>query len=296
MQEQLTDDDEISLMDIFDFLVDGWKTVFSILFVGSSIGIVTSMVLPEQFEAKALIESAKVASLTNSTNSTYVESITVLAEKMRSPTYYDSKTLAVCVNEGEGGNLEALAKSLNANVARNSNFVSVSYRAESRENAVRCLEQVLEIAIARQKTLADANLTSVLSSLANLKKKADELRKTVKQLESDRGAQFKFKNIEYSAAALITVTLQSKVQELLATENQISASESMLKPPNTQDAKFVTPIFASEQRVSPRRSQIVMISAIGSLFLGVLILFLRKAIVSIKKQREERKSAAAVNS
>ena len=296
MQEQLTDDDEISLMDIFDFLVDGWKTVFSILFVGSSIGIVTSMVLPEQFEAKALIESAKVASLTNSTNSTYVESITVLAEKMRSPTYYDSKTLAVCVNEGEGGNLEALAKSLNANVARNSNFVSVSYRAESRENAVRCLEQVLEIAIARQKTLADANLTSVLSSLENLKKKADELRKTVKQLESDRGAQFKFKNIEYSAAALITVTLQSKVQELLATENQISASESMLKPPNTQDAKFVTPIFASEQRVSPRRSQIVMISAIGSLFLGVLILFLRKAIVSIKKQREERKSAAAVNS
>ena len=296
MQEQLTDDDEISLMDIFDFLVDGWKTVFSILFVGSSIGIVTSMVLPEQFEAKALIESAKVASLTNSTNSTYVESITVLAEKMRSPTYYDSKTLAVCVNEGEGGNLEALAKSLNANVARNSNFVSVSYRAESRENAVRCLEQVLEIAIARQKTLADANLTSVLSSLENLKKKADELRKTVKQLESDRGAQFKFKNIEYSAAALITVTLQSKVQELLATENQISASESMLKPPNTQDAKFVTPIFASEQRVSPRRSQIVMLSAIGSLFLGVLILFLRKAIVSIKKQREERKSAAAVNS
>jgi len=215
---------------------------------------------------------------------------------MRSPTYYDSKTLAVCVNEGEGGNLEALAKSLNANVARNSNFVSVSYRAESRENAVRCLEQVLEIVIARQKTLADANLTSVLSNLENLKKKADELRKTVKQLESDRGAQFKFKNIEYSAAALITVILQSKVQELLATENQISAAESMLKPPNTQDAKFATPIFASEQRVSPRRSQIVMLSAIGSLFLGVLILFLRKAIVSIKKQREERKSAAAVNS
>ena len=192
-------DDEISLMDIYECLVGGWKTIVAITFIGTSIGIVTSIVLPEQFEAKALIESAKVTSLTNSTNSTnstYVESITVLAEKMRSPTYYDSKTLAVCVNEGEGGNLEALAKSLNANVARNSDFVSVSYRAESRENAVRCLEQVLEVVVARQKTLADANLTSVLSNLENLKKKADELRKTVKQLESDRGAQFQFKNIE----------------------------------------------------------------------------------------------------
>jgi len=158
------------------------------------------------------------------------------------------------------------------------------------------LEQVLETVVGKQKKLAEAKLTLALTSLENSKKKAEELRKTVKQLETDRGAQFQFKNIEYSAAALITVTLQSKVQELLATENQIYASESMLKPPNTQDAKFVTPIFASEQRVSPRRSQIVMLSAIGSLFLGVLILFLRKAIVSIKKQREERKSAAAINS
>ena len=104
-----------------------------------------------------------------------------------------------------------------------------------------------------------------------------------------------FKNIEYSAAALITVTLQSKVQELLATENQINDIEGQLKPPNTEDAKFVTPIFASEQRVSPRRSLIVMISAMGSLFLGVLILMLRKVMASIQKQREERQNAAEIN-
>ena len=289
MQEQLTDYDEISLMDIFDFLVDGWKTVLSIVFVGTSIGIATSLVLPEQFEARATIESARV-------NGTDIASTAVLAEKMRSPTYYDSKTLAACKSDGGVNGLETLAKAFNANVAKNSSFVSVSFRAESRENAVRCLEQVLETVVGKQKKLAEAKLDLALTSLENSKKKADELRKTVKQLESDRGAQFKFKNIEYSAAALITVTLQSKVQELLATENQISAAESMLKPPNTQDAKFATPIFASEQRVSPRHSQIVMLSAIGSLFLGVLILFLRKAIVSIKKQREERKSAAAINS
>jgi len=84
MQEQAITDDEISLIDVYEFLADGWKTILATAFIGTSIGIVTSMVLPEQFEAKAFIESAKVA---NSTNSTYVESITVLAEKMRSPTY-----------------------------------------------------------------------------------------------------------------------------------------------------------------------------------------------------------------
>ena len=281
-------DDEISLMDIYEFLVDGWKTILALTFIGTSIGIVTSIVLPEQFEAKASIESARLIS-------NYVSSHAVLAEKMRSPTYYDSKTLAVCTAKDREGSLENLAKSLNPNVAKNSNFVSVSYRAESREDAIRCLEQVLEVVVVRERELAAARLSSVLSNLENLKKKADELRKTVKQLESDRGAQFQFKNIEYSAAALITVTLQSKVQELLATENQISAAESMLKPPNTQDAKFATPIFASEQRVSPRRSLIVIISAMGSLFLGVLILMLRKVMASIKKQREERQNAAEIN-
>jgi hypothetical protein len=281
-------DDEISLMDIYESLVDGWKTILAMTFIGTSIGIVTSMVLPEQFEAKASIESARLTG-------DYLSSHAVLAEKMRSPTYYDSKTLAVCIGDSRGGNLETLAKSLNPNVSKNSNFVSVSFRTESREDAIRCLEQVLEVVVARQRELAAARLSSISINLENLKKKADELRKTIKQLESDRGAQFQFKNIEYSAAALITVTLQSKVQELWATENQINDIEGQLKPPNTEDAKFVTPIFASEQRVSPRRSQIVILSAMGSLFLGLLILILRKVVAGIKEQREERQKSSAMN-
>ena len=287
MQNETLADDEISLIDIYEFLVEGWKTIVAVAVVGTSIGVITSLTLPEQFEAKASIESARLTG-------GEVVSNAVLAEKMRSPTYYDSKTRAVCIGEDREGTLEALAKSLNPNVAKNSNFVSVSYRAESREDAIRCLEQVLDVVIESQRNLVSARLSSVLSSLENLKKKADELRKTIKQLESDRGAQFKFKNIEYSAAALITVTLQSKVQELLATESAIVEIETQLKPPNTADAKFVTPIFASEQRVSPRRSLIVILSAMGSLFLGVLLLILRKVTTSIKEQREERQKSAAM--
>ena len=294
MQEQIITDDEISLMDIYDFLVEGWKTILSIAIVGTGIGVITSLLLPEQYEAKGAIESARVGS-TNSTNSIYVESIAVLAEKMRSPTYYDTNALPACFEEGELGSLEGLAKSLNASVARNSNFVSVAYRASSSDGAVQCLQQVLKIVVDRQKALTEANLTTVVASLENLKKKADELRKTVEQLESDRCAQFQFKNIEYSAAALITVTLQSKVQELLATENQISVTESMLKPPNTQDAKFSTPVFASENRVSPRRGSIVAISTMASLFLGLLILLLNRGFASVKLHREERLKAAAAD-
>lgn len=287
-------DDEISLMDIYDFFVDGWKIILSITLIGTGIGVVTSLYLPDQFEAKGVIQSARVANMhsTNSTESIDVEPIAVLVEKMKSPTYYDSKMLAACVGEGEAGNLEALAKAFNATVTRNSNFVSVVYRAESRDKALRCLEQVLAVVVENQKGLVEANLTSVMSSLDNAKNTADALRKIIKQLKTDR--RVAFKDLDYELSALFMVELGSKVQKLLAVENEIYILESMLRSQNTQEAKFLTPIFVSEQRVSPRRSQIVMISAMASLFFGVLMLLSRRVFASVKKQRGERLKSASI--
>ncbi len=286
-------ENEISLMDIYNFLVGGWKIILFITLIGAGIGVVTSLYLPDQFEAKVLIQGGRVANMhsisnnNNNSNSIDVEPIAVLAEKMKSPTYYDSKMLAACVGEGEAGSLEALTKALNATVTKSSDLVSVVYHAESRDKALRCLEQVLVTVVENQKGLAEAKLTPVMSSLNNAKKIADALRKTVKLPESDRGAEFK--DVEHSLSSLLFMgALQSQVQELLAVENEISIIEGMLKMPNTQEANFLTPIFVSEQRVSSRRSQIVMISAMASLFFGVLMLLSMRAFASVKKQRGAR--------
>ncbi len=223
MQTETSVDDEISLMDIYDFLADGWKIILSIAFIGTGIGVVTSLALPDQFEAAGLIQSASVGGM-SSTNSIPVEPISVLVEKMQSPTYYDSKTLAVCVGEGEAGNLGTLAKALNAKVLRTSNFVSVVYRAESKDKALRCLEQVLVAVVENQKGLVEENLTSAMSSLDNEKKAADEGRKAVKELEQlvvDRRAQLKFKDVEYSMVTELIVAMHEAKRQLMAIERTI---------------------------------------------------------------------------
>jgi len=46
--------------------------------------------------------------------------------------------------------------------------------------------------------------------------------------------------------------------------------------------------------VSPRRGQIVMISSMAGLFFGVLMAFVRRAFVSMKKQRGERLKSASI--
>ena len=293
MKTEASVEDGIGLMDIYDFLADGWKIILSIAVIGTGIGVVTSLVLPDQFEATGLIQTGRVG-VANKTNSFDVEPIAVLLEKMQSPAYYVSKTLDACVGEGEAVNLKDIAKALNAKVARNANFVSVVYRAESRDKALRCLEQVLVVVVENQKDLVEANLTSVMSSLDNEKKAADELRKAVKELELDRRAQLKFKDVEYSMVAALTVAMRESKTQLMAIERKIYGMESMLKPPNTQEANFLTPIFVSEQRVSPRRSQIVMISALASLFFGVLMLLSRRVFASVKKQRGERLKSASI--
>ena len=236
MKVETSVDDGINLMDIYDFLMGGWKIILFITLIGTGIGVVTSLYLPDQFEAKVLIQGARVANVhsnSSNNNSIDVEPTAVLAEKMKSATYYDSKMLAACVGKGEAGNLETLTKALNATVTKNSNFVSIVYRSESRDIALRCLEQVLVIVVENQKGLADAKLAPVMSRLNNAKKTADVLRKTVKMLETHRRVEFK--DVEHS---LFMGALQSKAQELLVVENEISIIESMLKMPNTQEAKF----------------------------------------------------------
>ena len=71
-------DDEISLLDIYEFLKDGWLTIAATTVLGGAIGVGTAFVLPEKFLASATIQPTRV--LGND-----VESIAVLAEKMRSP-------------------------------------------------------------------------------------------------------------------------------------------------------------------------------------------------------------------
>lgn len=219
-------------------------------------------------------------------NSIDVEPVAVLVEKMRSPTYYDSKTLVECANEGRASNLQALTKALNVNVAKSANFISVSYRAESKDKAMRCLEQLLVLILERQKALTEVGLFSFMSNLDSVKKKYDELRKLVKQMDIDRDSRFEFKVAESASTVLFAGIFRSNIQrELSDAEKETSKMESMLRPPNTQQAKFVAPIFASEQSASPRRSQIVLISAMADLFFGLLMAPLKLTFASVKKRR-----------
>lgn len=71
-------DDEISLLDIYEFFKEGWRTVAAATVLIGATGLGTAFALPEKFLASASIQPARVLG-------SDVEGINVLAEKMRSP-------------------------------------------------------------------------------------------------------------------------------------------------------------------------------------------------------------------
>lgn len=92
------DQDEISLIDIYEFFRDGWKALVAFSLLGLSVGLVTAVVLPEKFQASALIEPASVAKKVkdDAIGKGSIESSAILAEKMKVPTYYSEATIKAC--------------------------------------------------------------------------------------------------------------------------------------------------------------------------------------------------------
>jgi hypothetical protein len=158
MQEQIIADDEISLMDTYDFLVDGWVTIAATTVLAGAIGVGAAFVIPEKFLATATIQPTRV--LGND-----VESIAVLAEKMRSPTYYSQQSLIACDVADSTNPMQTLATALNPIVARNSAFVSISFKSKNINTSIACLNAVLADVKQNQNETAERRIALATSTI-----------------------------------------------------------------------------------------------------------------------------------
>lgn len=253
MSDQIpVEENEFSLFDVYDFFREGWKTITGFSVIGVLIGVIVSFVLPEKFQASALIDPASIASRP-SPNAPFtrqrVEQPAVLAEKMKQPTYYSDKTLKACVSQIEADPAQALVSRLKPNVPRNSAYVSVNFLASSPIIALECLESVLNDVVVNQALLSEPlinNLQVELSSAEQELKAAitERDQQRIKNKEkltvanskllaaqkfverfSKESLNFSFGDPQFSASALLISTLIAKQNEIKDLELQINALE-----------------------------------------------------------------------
>lgn len=268
-------DDEISLLDIYEFLKDGWLTIAATTVLGGAIGVGTAFVLPEKFLASATIQPTRV--LGND-----VESIAVLAEKMRSPTYYSQQSFTACDVADSTNPAQTLATALNPNVARNSAFVSVSFKSTNINTSIACLNAVLADVKQNQNESAERQIALATATI-NKEKEQLKIAEDFVSSVSQKTLTFNFKDTQFSASQLLFGMLQSKQNEITNLKSSIQRTELLLSEPQTKSASFTTPIYSPSQKVEPKRSSIAVISVLAGGFIGLMLLVLRRAVKHIKQ-------------
>lgn len=242
-----TEDDEISLIDIYDFFVNGWKTIVLFVVVGMGIGLTTAFVIPEKFEASALIEMATVGD--SSGGSRPVESKDILAEKLKSPTYFSNKTIEICGFADQANPAFAFAEALKTSVQRDSSFVSASFKAFSKDEAITCIKATLSDIKLNQAILAVPVIDNLGVALRTLNEQLQAAKTEQEQLLiqnkerldvtrqklvaaqsfvdlfSKDALTFKFDNTQFSASALLLSTIISKQNEIKDLEILINQLE-----------------------------------------------------------------------
>jgi LPS O-antigen subunit length determinant protein (WzzB/FepE family) len=268
-------DDEISLLDIYEFLKDGWLTIAATTVLGGAIGVGTAFVLPEKFLASATIQPTRV--LGND-----VESIAVLAEKMRSPTYYSQQSFTACDVADSTNPAQTLATALKPNVAKNSAFVSVSFKSTNINTSIACLNAVLADVKQNLNETAERQIALATATL-NKEKEQLKLAEDFISSVSQKTLTFDFKDTQFSASQLLFGMLQSKQNEITNLKSSIQRTELLLSEPQTKSASFTTPIYSPSQKVEPKRSLIAVISVLAGGFIGLMLLVLRRAAKHIKQ-------------
>lgn len=211
-----------------------------------------------------------------------VEKVAVLAEKMRSPTYYSQQSFTACDVADSTNPAQKLATALNPNVARNSAFVSVSFKSTNINTSIACLNAVLTDVKQNQSETAERQIALATATL-NKEKEQLKLAEDFISSVSQKTLTFDFKDTQFSASQLLFGMLQSKQNEITNLKSSIQRTELLLSEPQTKSASFTTPIYSPSQKVEPKRSLIAVISVLAGGFIGLMLLVLRRTVKHIKQ-------------
>lgn len=246
VRPEVVQGDEVSLLDIYDFLRDGWVTLIGAPLLGALIGLLVSFVMPVKYQASGLIEPARVGG-------EFVETAATLTEKLRNPSYYVNTTFESCQLSDEADPAEALIKNLSPRVERESSFVAIKYDAVSPALAKECLTAVIGDVKKDEETLTQSPRAEIESKIRSVRlhlTRADELRNQQIALNKQRLAvarqklaaaqafvsefeartlQFDFRNDQFSASSLLLATLESKQSEVKDLQLQIDELDMLVR-------------------------------------------------------------------
>ena len=279
--QQYDSEDEISILDILRFFIDGWKTICSFTLIGTLLGVgyVAIGVPQSQYKGSAIIEPAYVGG-------SPVETMEVLRKKLKSASYYSSETYKACGLEGPSEDGDALVDRLLPPTAKKDSPIDqIEFISHSRDTSINCLNSVLDDVKRDYEILKTQFLSAAEKRIINLELRLSEAIREkdlyelrIKELTLQEAQKFPtgvlfYSTIRKEAEAIIQLTL-----------NELDTAKAALEWPQTRSARFVTPIYASEVQVDSKRMMKVLAAVFIGLIFSIIYLVGKKYSAKLKKE------------
>lgn len=249
-------EDEISLKDIIDFLVESWKAILATGVLGVLAAGTYIVVTPNKYEATALIQMAKNAN-SNPLESN-IEEPDVLIVRMKFPSSYDQAAISACGYEGKPNAAESLASMTKFSVSKKTQLVNLTVNGLSREQAIQCADSILRLIKESQKTIGEPLINEAKVKLV----------KYSQRLQDAQSFMAKAQKLDLSISATYLFT-RDEVRYL---NDKIAQLNDFINSALIRETKLVTPIYSPDNKVSPRSTISLIAGLACGLFLGLVLM------------------------
>jgi hypothetical protein len=267
-------DDEISLFDFWEKLLDGWRYLVG----GTLLGLVGAgmalMVLPTKYEAVTTLQVARIAGVA-------VEEPVVVIERFKSPAFL----LEVAKQVGN----ESLDKVLRGSsmvvsevgslvAVKGSSLLQLTTKGASPEAARKLNEVVLQGLIKRHEFLGLSLKAKISSDVRLNQEKISVVERELGEVAfalgvAQQNTKAMVRDVQFAPLSLLTSQQIQKQAELFALRQQLAALELSLLPPAMQPTQPLEETYIPEVPVSPKKGRLLAFGLIGGLLAGVLAVF-----------------------
>jgi hypothetical protein len=275
--QQYDSEDEISIIDILRFFIDGWKAMLSFTVIGALLGISYVAIGTPQYKATAIIVPAFA-------NGTQVETLVDLRRKLKIPTYYSSETYRACGLEDAVTNGSALAETLVPTLKKDEALDQIEFISKSNDTNTNCLNSVLEDIRIDHANLAEPIIKASSAKLNGLKQRLFEA-SALRDLYNDRVLNMSLVNLNnFPAGILFYKSAMTEADTNVANlTNQINDVTTSFTEPHTRPTKFVKPIFTSNIQIDSKKMMKVMAAIFIGLFFSIIYLVGKKYSAKLKE-------------
>jgi hypothetical protein len=266
-------ENEISLKDIIVFLVESRKPIILAGLLGLVASIAYLWMTPNQYQATAQIRLAQISANNNNNNTNTnhlgvnIEDPNLLMARFKMPTSYSASEITACGFESSSAPYEALAEAAKFSAVNGVvSMVELRINRVSKEIAITCAQALFEKIKASQNEIMKPYLEEAEILLVKYQDRLTYTQSLVARADK-------------SGAALSAAYLASR-DEVKFLSEEILRLNTFITMSEARQAKLLSPIYASNAPVFPKKKISLIVGLMVGFLLGLLLVLGKKVITS----------------